>query len=43
MEMIRRLEVRPSEGGDDSKLFALDLVQAYHRLAVAQNWKSHSL
>lgn len=31
--MKRILEIRPAEGGDDSKLFASDLAAAYLRLA----------
>ncbi len=41
--MKKRIEIRSAEGGEDSKLFALDLMQAYKRLAAAQSWKSHSL
>lgn len=33
------LEVRAAEGGDDSKLFATDLLNAYIKLAEAKNWK----
>ena len=29
--MKRVLEIRAAEGGDDSKLFVLDLAQAYQR------------
>lgn len=41
--MKRTIEIRPTEGGDDSKLFAMELMQAYQKLVAAQNWKSHSL
>ena len=30
--MKRIIEIRPAEGGQDSKLFADDLLQAYKRL-----------
>jgi protein subunit release factor A len=33
--MKRIIEVHPAEGGDDSKLFAKDLADAYVRLANA--------
>ncbi len=29
--MKRIIEIRPAEGGEDSKLFAKDLLQAYQR------------
>ncbi|WNO10888.1 PCRF domain-containing protein [Teredinibacter sp. KSP-S5-2] len=41
--MKLRLEIRAAEGGDDSKLFAQDLANAYIRLAEAQNWKTTRL
>lgn len=41
--MKRIIEVRAAEGGEDSKLFASDLVQAYQKMCVAQNWKYISL
>jgi protein subunit release factor A len=31
--MLRMLEIRAAEGGEDSKLFVNDLAQAYLRLA----------
>lgn len=31
--MIRYIEIRAAEGGDDSKLFVQDLAKAYFRLA----------
>lgn len=37
--MKKIIEIRPAEGGQDSALFALDLADAYQRLAVVQNWK----
>lgn len=37
MELI--LEIRPAEGGDDAKLFAHDLKQAYIKMASIQCWK----
>ena len=33
--MKRILEIKPAEGGDDSKLFVSDLAEAYTRLANA--------
>lgn len=30
--MKRVIEVRPAEGGEDSKMFALDLIAAYRRM-----------
>jgi len=33
--MKRILEVHPAEGGEDSKLFASDLANAYTRLSKA--------
>lgn len=30
--MKRILEIRPAEGGDDSKLFCADLLSAYERM-----------
>jgi protein subunit release factor A len=41
--MRKQLEIRPAEGGEDSKLFAIELMQAYQRLAIAKNWKLHGL
>lgn len=35
--MIRYIEIRAAEGGDDSKLFVQDLASAYRRLAQRQN------
>lgn len=37
------LEVRAAEGGDDSKLFANDLLNAYLRLADINSWKTTRL
>jgi protein subunit release factor A len=31
--MIRNLEIRAAEGGEDSKLFVKDLAQSYVRMA----------
>lgn len=32
--MIRYIEIRSAEGGDDSKLFVQDLAKAYFKLAT---------
>jgi protein subunit release factor A len=32
MEYI--IEIRAAEGGDDSKLFVIDMTKAYHKLAL---------
>ena len=32
--MKRILEIRPAEGGEDSKLFAQDLLVAYERMCL---------
>lgn len=34
--MKKILEIRPAEGGTDSKLFAVDLAVAYERFATAK-------
>lgn len=34
--MIRIMEVRAAEGGEDSKLFARDLAQAYIKFAQSK-------
>lgn len=31
------IEIRAAEGGDDSKLFVLDLAKSYQKLAQHQN------
>lgn len=41
--MKLRLEVRAAEGGDDSKLFTLDLIDAYIRMSDAHGWKIQTL
>ena len=33
------IEIRPAEGGEDSKLFAVDLANAYVRMASAMDWQ----
>jgi len=35
-----RLEIRAAEGGQDSRQFAVELGQAYIRLAERQGWKA---
>ena len=37
------LEVRAAEGGDDSKLFAEQLLSAYLKLAEVKSWKTTRL
>lgn len=37
------IEVRAAEGGDDSKLFAHDLLNAYVRMADIHSWKTTRL
>jgi len=37
------IEVRAAEGGNDSKLFAADLLNAYVKLAESKNWKTSRL
>lgn len=32
--MKKCIEIRAAEGGDDSKLFVLDLAKAYQKLAI---------
>lgn len=32
--MIRYIEIRAAEGGDDAKLFVQDLAKAYYKLAT---------
>lgn len=37
------LEFRPGPGGDEAKLWAMDLMRMYTRYATAQNWKVEQL
>lgn len=41
--MIKILEVRPAEGGKDSKLFAEDLLEAYIKTCQKMGWKVECL
>ncbi len=41
--MKRIIEIRPAEGGDDAKLFAIDLVAAYVRLCGRFGWRCHAM
>ncbi len=41
--MKRVIEVRAAEGGDDSKVFASELIHAYQKMCAVQNWKFISL
>lgn len=36
--MIRQIEIRQAEGGEDSALFVEDLAKAYIRLANEKSW-----
>jgi protein subunit release factor A len=36
--MKRIIEIRPGEGGEDSKLFCSDLLGAYQRMCEREGW-----
>ncbi len=41
--MERIIEVRAAEGGEDAKIFAQQLADAYARFAVNNGWAFHRL
>lgn len=41
--MERIIEIRAAEGGDDAKIFASQLAEAYGKMATVEGWKLECL